>query len=67
MGIEPTDRAVNARPSSFEDCGRHQAYKHFQVNISRGMGKYRFLLSQPLLTSLATPRLVAVKAETCAA
>ncbi len=30
MGIEPTSRTVNARPSGFEDRGRHQASRHFQ-------------------------------------
>jgi hypothetical protein len=31
MGIEPTDRTVNVRPSGFEDRGHHQVYKHFRV------------------------------------
>lgn len=29
MGIEPTERAVYARPNGFEIRGRHQACKHF--------------------------------------
>lgn len=33
MGIEPTDPAVNARSSGFEDRGRHQAYRHFRIEL----------------------------------
>jgi hypothetical protein len=29
MGIEPTGRAVHARPDDFEDRGHHQVCKHF--------------------------------------
>jgi len=29
MGIEPTDRTVDARPDDFEDRGCHQARVHF--------------------------------------
>ena len=31
MGIEPTDRLLDKRPSGFEDRGQHQLYKHFQA------------------------------------
>jgi hypothetical protein len=31
MGIEPTGRAVDARPDDFEDRGHHQVCKHFRA------------------------------------
>lgn len=31
MGIEPTGRAVDARPDDFEDRGHHQVCRHFQL------------------------------------
>ncbi len=33
MGIEPTDHTVNVWSAGFEDRGRHQAYKHFRINL----------------------------------
>ncbi len=34
MGIEPTGRAVHARPNGFEDRGHHQVCKHFRSTIA---------------------------------
>ncbi len=33
MGIEPTEPTLNAGSNGFEDRGRHQAYKHFPIEI----------------------------------
>ena len=35
MGIEPTNHMISMRLNGFEDRGRHQPSKHFQMNNNR--------------------------------
>lgn len=46
MGIEPTGPALNARPSGFEDRGRHQACRHFRNDDSGKRPSYGAVYAQ---------------------
>ena len=51
MGIEPTERRVDRRPSGFEDRGHHQVYKHFRGQRAAG----RPAASRRLVTQFIPP------------